>query len=64
MPAQRNVIAPFISFLLLHGVFIQGVSIKRVMDDFLEKCTKILLKLGISAFEECGQSKACRSKNN
>jgi len=32
------------------------------MDDFLEKCTKILLKLGISAFEEGGQSKADRAK--
>jgi len=55
--AQRHVIAPFISFLLLYGGFIQGVLNKRVMDDFLEKCTKISLKFGISAFEEGGQSK-------
>jgi len=41
MPAQRHVIAPLISFLLLYGVFIQGVSNKQVMDDFLEKCTQI-----------------------
>jgi len=27
--AQRHVIAPFISFLLIYGVFIQGVSNKR-----------------------------------
>jgi len=32
------------------------------MDDFLEKCTKISLKLGISAFEEGGQSKAAKAK--
>jgi len=32
------------------------------MDDFMEKCTKILLQLGISAFEEGGQSKAARAK--
>jgi len=42
------VIAPFISFLLLYRVF-QFVSNKRVLDDFLKKCTKISLKLGISA---------------
>jgi len=46
----------------LYGGFIQGVSNKRVMDEFLEKCTKISLKLGISAFEEGGQSKAARAK--
>jgi len=62
VPAQRHVIAPFIGFLLLYGVFIQSVSNKRVMDDFLEKCTKISLKLGISAFEEDGQSKAVKAK--
>jgi len=54
VPAQRHVIAPFISFLLLYGAFIQGVSNKP---DFLEKCTKISLKLEISAFEEGGQSR-------
>jgi len=32
------------------------------MDDFLEKCTKISLKLGIPAFEKGGQSKAARAK--
>jgi len=32
------------------------------MDDFLEKCTKILLKLGISAFEEGGQSRLLEQK--
>jgi len=32
------------------------------MDDFLKKCTKILLKLEISAFEEGGQSKDARAK--
>jgi len=62
MPIQRYVIAPFISILLLYGGFIQGVSIKRVMDDFLKKCTKISLKLGISTFEGSGQSKAARAK--
>jgi len=56
------VIAPFISLLLLYGGFIQGVSNQRVMDDFLEKCIKILLKLGISAFEGGGQSKTARAK--
>jgi len=60
--AQCHVIAQFISFLLLYGVFIQSVSNKRVLDDFLEKCTKIWLKLGISAFEEGGKSKAARAK--
>jgi len=49
-------------FLLLYGGFIRGVSNKRVIDDFLEKCTKISLKLEISAFEEGGQSKAARAK--
>jgi len=47
VPAQRHVIAPFITFLLLYGGFIQGVSNKQVIDDFLEKCTKIVSKLGI-----------------
>jgi len=32
------------------------------MDDFLEKWTKILLKLEISAFDDGGQSKAAREK--
>jgi len=47
--AQRHVRAPFISFLLLFGSYIQDGSNKRVTHDFLEKCTKISLKLGISA---------------
>jgi len=55
VPALRHVIAPFISFLLLYGGSIQGVLNKRVMNDLLEKCTKISLKLGISAFDESGQ---------
>jgi len=41
------VIAPFISFILLYGVFIQNVSTKREIHDFLGKCTKILLNLEI-----------------
>jgi len=33
------------------------------MDDFLAKCTKSLLKLGISAFDKSGQStKAAEAK--
>jgi len=60
VPVQRHVIASFISFLFLYGGFIQSVSNRRVIDDFLEKCTKISLKFGISAFEEGGQSKAVR----
>jgi len=32
------------------------------MDDFLEKCTKISLKLGISAFDEVGQSRLLEQK--
>jgi len=60
--AQRHVISPFISFLLFYGGFVQGVSNKRVMNDFLEKCTKISLILRISAFEESGQIKAARAK--
>jgi len=62
VPTQRHVIASFNSFLLLYGVSIQGVSNKRVRNDFLEKCIKISLKLGISAFEEGGQSKAVSVK--
>jgi len=43
-------------------MFIHGVSNKRVMDDFLKKCIKIWLKLGISAFEEGGQSRLLEQK--
>jgi len=32
------------------------------MDDFLEKCSKISLKLRISAFEEGGQSRLLEQK--
>jgi len=32
------------------------------MDDFLEMCTKISLKFGISAFEEGGQSRLLEQK--
>jgi len=32
------------------------------MDDFLEKCTKISLKLGISGFKEGGQSRLLEQK--
>jgi len=42
-PAQRHVIALFISFVLSYDVFIQNVSNKRVVGKFLLKCTKILL---------------------
>jgi len=45
--AQRHVIGPFISFLLFSGGFIQDVLNKRVMDDFLKKCTEFQSKLGI-----------------
>jgi len=41
--------APFISFLSLYDSYIQDGSNKRVINDFLDRCTKILLKLGISA---------------
>jgi len=61
VPAQGHVIAPFISFLLLYGVFIQGVSKKRY-GRFSGKVHTNFAQIGNFYFKEGGQSKAARAK--
>jgi len=44
-PTQRHVIAPFILYLQFSNVFILNISNKRVISDFMVKCTKIVSSL-------------------
>jgi len=56
VPAERHVIAPFISFLLLYDAFIQGVPSPFI------KVHQNFAQIGNFCFEEGGQSKAARAK--